>query len=58
MEETSDELEVRHSKDSSYLLEILTELQTHKKADNVSDVQQYIFSLKLLCAFERVQDKD
>jgi serine/threonine protein kinase len=55
-EGSSGERQVRHSKDSSYLEEILKELHAHKKADRAAEVQQYVFSLKLLCAFERAQE--
>ena len=46
------ERQVRHSRDSSYLQEINNELHAHKKAHRLAEVQQYVFSLKALCAFE------
>ena len=40
---------------NEYLLEILKELQAHRKAEALVDVTQVVFSLKLLCAYAQTK---
>ena len=43
--------------DNQYLLEILKELQAHRKAEALVDVTQVVFSLKLLCAYAQTREQ-